>query len=89
MTDAMVIEIGRKTLMVILIISGPMLVLSLVVGLTVSIFQAATHISEMTLTFIPKLIAMGATLLFGLPWMIQEFRDFFNELMVRLPDLVR
>jgi flagellar biosynthesis protein FliQ len=89
MNDAMIIEIGRNTLMITLLLSGPMLMLSLVVGLAVSIFQAATHISEMTLTFIPKLLAMGSALLFFLPWMLQLFRSYFNEIMLQIPPLLR
>lgn len=89
MNDAMIIEIGRNTLMITLLLSGPMLILSLVVGLIVSIFQAATHISEMTLTFIPKLLAMGTALLFFLPWMLQLFRSYFNEIMLQVPQLLR
>jgi flagellar biosynthesis protein FliQ len=89
MSDALIIELGRNTLLTILMLSGPMLLLSLVVGLTVSIFQAATHISEMTLTFIPKLVAMGIALLFFLPWMLQMFRVYVQELMLQVPQLIR
>jgi len=89
MNDAVIIDIGRSTLVVVLMLSGPMLMLSLIVGLAVSIFQAATHISEMTLTFIPKLMAMGAALLITLPWMLQQFHSFFTELMMRIPELLR
>jgi len=89
MSDAMILEIGRQTLLTMLLLSGPMLLLSLVVGLTVSVFQAATHISEMTLTFIPKLVAMGAALMFFLPWMLQMFRSYFNDLLLQIPLLLR
>jgi flagellar biosynthesis protein FliQ len=89
MTDAMILDIGRKTLMTMLLLSGPMLLLSLVVGLIVSIFQAATHISEMTLTFIPKLVALGAALMLFLPWMLQTFQSYFNDLMLQIPMLLR
>jgi flagellar biosynthetic protein FliQ len=85
----MIIDLGRKTLMMVLILSGPMLALSLVVGLIVSIFQAATQISEMTLTFIPKLVAMGIALLFFLPWMLQLFKGFFIELLEMIPSMLR
>jgi flagellar biosynthetic protein FliQ len=85
----MIIDLGRKTLMMVLILSGPMLILSLVVGLVVSIFQAATQINEMTLTFIPKLVAMGLALLVFLPWMLQLFKGFFTELLELIPTLLR
>ncbi|HLP42668.1 MAG TPA: flagellar biosynthesis protein FliQ [Fibrobacteria bacterium] len=89
MSEMTIIDIGRKTLMMILILSGPMLALSLVVGLAVSIFQAATQITEMTLTFIPKLVAMGFALLITLPWMLQLYKGFFLELLEQIPVLIR
>jgi flagellar biosynthesis protein FliQ len=89
MSEIMIIDLGRKTLMMVLILSGPMLILSLVVGLVVSIFQAATQINEMTLTFIPKLVAMGLALLVFLPWMLQLFKGFFTELLELIPTLLR
>ncbi len=85
----MIIDLGRKTLMMVLVLSGPMLALSLIVGLIVSIFQAATQISEMTLTFIPKLVAMGIALLIFLPWMLQLFKGFFVELLESIPAMLR
>jgi flagellar biosynthesis protein FliQ len=89
MNEMMIIDLGRKTLMMVLILSGPMLVLSLVVGLIVSVFQAATQINEMTLTFIPKLVAMGLALLVFLPWMLQLFKGFFVELLEMIPSMLR
>jgi flagellar biosynthesis protein FliQ len=89
MNEMMIIDLGRKTLMMVLILSGPMLGLSLIVGLVVSIFQAATQISEMTLTFIPKLVAMGLALLIFLPWMLQLFKSFFIELLEMIPTMLR
>jgi flagellar biosynthetic protein FliQ len=89
MSEMMIIDLGRKTLMMVLILSGPMLTLSLVVGLIVSIFQAATQITEMTLTFIPKLVAMGLALLIFLPWMLQLFKGFFTELLDMIPNMLR
>jgi len=89
MSEMMIIDLGRKTLMMVLILSGPMLILSLVVGLIVSVFQAATQINEMTLTFIPKLLAMGVALLVFLPWMLQLFKSFFVELLEMIPSLLR
>lgn len=89
MSEMIIIDLGRKTLMMVLLLSGPMLILSLVVGLIVSIFQAATQISEMTLTFIPKLISMGVALLVFMPWMLQLFKSFFTELLEMIPMLLR
>jgi flagellar biosynthesis protein FliQ len=89
MSEMMIIDLGRKTLMMVLILSGPMLLLSLVVGLIISVFQAATQINEMTLTFIPKLVAMGLALLVFLPWMLQLFKGFFVELLEMIPTMLR
>ena len=89
MSEMMIIDLGRKTLYMILILSGPMLILSLVVGLIVSIFQAATQITEMTLTFIPKLIAMGLALLLFLPWMLQLYKGFCIDLLEQIPSMLR
>jgi flagellar biosynthetic protein FliQ len=89
MSEMMIIDLGRKTLMMVLILSGPMLLLSLVVGLIVSVFQAATQINEMTLTFIPKLVAMGLALLVFLPWMLQLYKGFFVELLEMIPSMLR
>jgi len=87
--DVQIIDIGRQSLFLVLYLAGPMLLLSLVVGLTISIFQAATQINEMTLTFIPKLVAIGASLLFFLPWMINQFISFFHMLMRMVDPLIR
>ncbi len=89
MSEMAILDLGRKTLMMVLILSGPMLMLSLVVGLAVSIFQAATQITEMTLTFIPKLVAMGLALLVTMPWMLQLYKDFFVDLLEQIPALLR
>ena len=89
MSDLAVIDIGRKALLMIMLLGGPMLLIALVVGLAVSIFQAATQINEMTMTFIPKLLAIGFSLLFFLPWMIHLFRDFVIGLFESLPGLLR
>ena len=88
MNDISLIEIGRKTLMAVMLLSAPMLLVSLIVGLAVSIFQAATQIHEMTLTFIPKLVTMGAALIIFLPWMVQGYRAFFTEMIGQIPKLL-
>ncbi len=89
MSDVIVLDIGRKALMMVLLLGGPMLIIALVVGLAISIFQAATQINEMTMTFIPKLVAVGLAMLFFLPWMLQEFKSFFIELMGLIPQVLR
>jgi len=88
-SEMAILDLGRKTLMMVLVLSGPMLMLSLVVGLIVSIFQAATQITEMTLTFIPKLVAMGLAMLVTMPWMLQLYKGFFVDLLEQIPALLR
>lgn len=88
MSDLMVIDIGRNAMLLMLYLSGPMLLVALVVGLAISLFQAMTHINEMTMTFIPKIVSVTIVLLFFLPTMLQLFRDFFVNLMNVIPSLV-
>ncbi len=88
MNDTMVIEVGRRALLLMLYISGPMLLTALVVGLVISIFQAATQINEMTLAFIPKVVITGFVLLYTLPNMIHLFRDFFVQVMSMVPQIL-
>ena len=83
MSDVMVIDIGREALLMLLYMAGPMLILALVVGLSISLFQAATQLNEMTLTFIPKILSVGLALLFFLPTMIQIFKDFYFSVGLR------
>jgi flagellar biosynthetic protein FliQ len=73
--------------MLMLYMCGPMLIAALVVGLLISLFQAATHINEMTMTFIPKILTVVVVLMFFLPTMIALFRDFFANLMAVIPTL--
>ncbi|MFQ5453878.1 MAG: flagellar biosynthesis protein FliQ [Candidatus Zixiibacteriota bacterium] len=85
MTPQMVVSIGREALMLTLMISGPLLIFALVVGVTISIFQAITQIQEMTLTFVPKIIAVALALLIFLPWMINIAIDFTRHLFDLIP----
>jgi len=84
MTDQNVIEIVRLALYYTIIVVGPLLLVSLIVGLVISIFQAATSISEQTLTFVPKLIAIFLLILLLLPYIINNMKDFLIEMMNRI-----
>lgn len=88
MTPEYVIEIGKQAIFVLLLVSAPMLLAALVVGLLVSIFQAATSINEATLSFIPKLVAMLVMLIFAGPWMLQIMTDYMRRLFESLPQIV-
>ena len=85
MTPEYAIKLGQDTLMIVLIVAGPTLVVALVVGLVVSIFQAVTQIHEMTLTFIPKILSVGLVLSLLLPWTIQRMIEFTTTLISSIP----
>ncbi len=87
MTPQMVVAIGREALMLTVMISGPLLLFALVVGLIISIFQAVTQIQEMTLTFVPKILAVALALLIFLPWMINMATDFTRHMFELIPTL--
>jgi flagellar biosynthesis protein FliQ len=77
----------QKTLWIAVLISAPMLLFGLIAGLIVSIFQAVTQIQEMTLTFIPKILAVVLSLFIFLPWMLSQMIRFTSELFARIPNL--
>ena len=71
MTQELIIGLGQQAVLMMVMLAGPLLAVSLVVGLVVSIFQAVTQVNEMTLTFVPKVIAIFAVLIVLGPWMLQ------------------
>jgi flagellar biosynthetic protein FliQ len=80
MNDIWVLDLSRTALQTMLMIGGPLLFVALVVGLLVSVFQALTQINEATLTFIPKILAIGGTLLIMGPWMIRILTSYTASL---------
>ena len=80
--------IGQQALELTLMVSAPLLLTALVIGLIVSIFQAATQINEMTLSFIPKLVGMFAVLIISGPWMIGILLDYMTRLFSSIPYMV-
>ena len=88
MTPTTVVDIGRHAVEILLIISAPMLGAALVTGLLVSIFQAATQVNEMTLSFIPKLIAVFLVMVLAGPWMITLMTDYIRRLYTSIPSLI-
>ena len=88
MTDSGVLELTQRSVMLALMICGPILGFGLVVGLIVSVFQAATQIQEMTLTFVPKMIAVAAAIVLFGPWMLRMMVTFTEKLFLSLPGLV-
>jgi flagellar biosynthetic protein FliQ len=87
-TPTTVVEIGRGALETMLLVSLPMFVAALATGLIVSIFQAATQINEMTLSFIPKLVAVFAAVVLAGPWMVSVLVDFTRRLLTGIPGLI-
>ena len=88
MTPTSVVELGRQALEVTLLVSAPLFIAALVTGLVVSIFQAATQINEMTLSFIPKLLAMFGALILGGPWMLETLVDYIQRLYTSIPQMI-
>jgi flagellar biosynthesis protein FliQ len=88
MTPDTVLTIGTRALEITLMLAAPMLLVALAVGLLVGVFQAATSINEMTLSFIPKLLAMAATLAIVGPWMIKLIVGYTRELFESIPTLI-
>jgi flagellar biosynthetic protein FliQ len=81
-------SIGSQAIHVTLLLGAPLLLVALVVGLVISIFQAATQINEATLSFIPKLLAVFAVLVIAGPWMLGQMLDYIRTLFSSIPQLV-
>lgn len=88
MTPDTVMSMTHVALRIALSMAGPTLLTSLVIGLTVSIFQAATQVNEMTLTFIPKLLGVAIVLVILGPWLLTTMIDYMQSLFIGIPDLV-
>lgn len=88
MTPGVVMEIGRQAIEVTLVLAAPMLLSALVVGLVISIFQAATQLNEATLQFVPKLVVMFVVLILVGPWMLQYMIDYIQRLFESIPQLI-
>ncbi len=87
MDTAMVVDLARQALWITMIVSAPLLGVALAVGLFIGIIQAATSINEMTLSFIPKLIALGLALLVFGSWQLVTLVDFTRSIFQRIPAL--
>jgi len=88
-TEGTALHLAREAIALVMLLSGPLLIASLVVGLLVSIFQAATQIQEQTLTFVPKLVAIMFTLLILGSWMLNTMLSYTVELFSTLGQMVR
>ena len=88
MTPESVMTIGRTALEVTRMVAAPMLLVALVIGLVVSIFQAATQINEATLSFIPKLVGIFVALIVAGPWMLAVLLDYMRQVFTGIPGLI-
>ncbi len=89
MTPEFVVSFAKEAIQLTILIAMPMLGIGLVVGLLVSIFQAVTSIQEMTLTFVPKIIAVFLGLLFAAPWMLEKITSFTEKILTNIPMYIR
>lgn len=88
MTPESVLTMGRQAMEVTLMVAAPMLLVALVIGLVISIFQAATQINEATLSFIPKLVGIFVALVVAGPWMLSIMLDYMRQVFTGIPALV-
>ena len=88
MTPETVITVGRQALEMMLVVSAPLLLIALGVGLVVSFFQAITQLNEQTLSFLPKLVAITVTLVASGPWMIATLVDYVQRTLISIPQMV-
>lgn len=88
MSPETVVTVGRQALELMLIVSAPLLLVALGVGLVVSFFQAITQLNEQTLTFLPKLVAVSLTLIVIGPWMITTLVDYLQRTIIGIPQLI-
>ncbi|MEQ1622604.1 MAG: flagellar biosynthesis protein FliQ [Methylococcales bacterium] len=88
MTPEIVYQVGQDAVMMAVKLTAPVLIPSLLVGLVIAMFQAATQINESTLTFVPKLIVIGLVLMLMGPMMLQMFIDYFQDLVRDIPHLI-
>ncbi len=89
MTEQFIIHLAREAFFTALLISAPVLIASAIVGLIISIFQSATSINEMTLTFVPKLIVIAVVTVIALPWIIDVIVSFTRELFNQIPNIAK
>ncbi len=84
--EALLMGLAVDTYKITLLISLPMLLVGLIIGLLVSIFQATTQINEMTLTFVPKILGVVAVIILAMPWMLNMLMEFTVRLLNMIPD---
>jgi len=89
MTDATILTVAKDSIVLTLIVSAPYLLAALIVGLVISILQAVTQIQEMTLTFVPKILAIILVFMLTLPWMLKKMTTFTQHLILNIPFYIK
>ncbi len=89
MTPDFILSLGKETVWMVLLVAAPMLIFGLIIGLVISIIMSATQIQEMTLTFVPKIVAVMMALLFFLPWMMRILMEFTIKLYTNIPFYIK
>jgi flagellar biosynthetic protein FliQ len=89
MSEALLLELGQQGLIVALIVAAPLLLVSLVVGIAVSLVQVATSIQDATLSFVPKMVAVGVVLVLAAHWMTRTLVEFTQRLLNGLPGMLQ
>ena len=89
MNEDFMLNLGQEALKTAMLLAAPILLVALVVGVSVSLFQAVTQINEATLSFIPKIVAIAIVLVIGGPWMLETITHYTTDLITRFPELIR
>ncbi len=89
MTEMFALELGKNAVTMTIMLAAPMMVVALVIGLVISVFQALTQIQEQSLTFVPKILAVFGTLLVAGPWLLKNLLNYTMGLFNMLPQMVR
>ncbi|MBU0908372.1 MAG: flagellar biosynthesis protein FliQ [Proteobacteria bacterium] len=89
MVPMQAVTLGQNAITLALLLSAPLLLVGMAVGLLIAIFQATTQIQEMTLTFVPKIVAVMLALLFFSSWMLIKMTDYTQDLFLSIPNLIR
>ncbi len=89
MSIELLTQLSRQSFETILLVGGPVLLVSLVIGLMISVFQSITQLQEMTITFVPKIIAVFITLVIALPWMVKVMVGFTRSIFENIPLYVK
>ena len=89
MTGPEVLDVARDSIVTLMLVSAPLMLVGLAIGVAISLFQALTQIQEMTLVFVPKIVAVMITLVIVLPWMINLLVTYTHNLFTNIPQYIR